>query len=203
MPREVANVIAVVIVYGIALGIVVAVLVSFWRRFFDRVVILEYQRGLLYRKGRLARLVPPGAHWIRRADNVIRVADMRESRMILERQDVVSADNASSRLNVMARYRVIDPVLALTSVDSHDHATEAIVHTAIREVVAGITSEQLVARRHEIGDAVLREGTAPCAAIGIELTGVDVSIESPASRGPWSREPRAGWVGARGNSLDA
>jgi regulator of protease activity HflC (stomatin/prohibitin superfamily) len=203
MPREVANVIAVVIVYGIALGIVVAVAVSFWRRFFDRVTILEYQRGLLFHKGRFARLIPPGAHWIRRGTNVVHVADMRESRMLLARQDVLSADNTSSRMNVMVRYRVIDPVVALTSVDNYLEAAYAVVHTVLREVVARTTSEQLLARRADIQDAVVREGRAPAAAIGIELTGVDVSLESPTSGGPWLREPELSGLGRHGAGLDA
>ena len=84
--------------------------------------IFEFQRGLLYDKGKFARELEPGfyRYWFWRRQSIT-VVDMRETSQTIEAQEILTADKIGIRVTLIAQYQVVDATMAIhsTTVGSH------------------------------------------------------------------------------------
>ena len=160
----------------LVIGAVVAavLLVLLFRAFIGLITIFEYQRGLKYVGGRLAGLIGPGQHWIFRPSTHVDYIDIRETLMVIQGQEVVSSDTVSVKVSVVARYKVADPVVAYTRVESYYQATYTLLQIAMRETVGALTIDDVLQKREEIGAEILRRCVDQAKALGVELIAVDV-----------------------------
>jgi regulator of protease activity HflC (stomatin/prohibitin superfamily) len=141
---------------------------------FERVSVAEYQQGLLYRDGRFQGLLRPGGYWILRPRSTVRLVDTRLTFYAVQGQELVTSDGVSVKVSLVLQQRVVDAPMAIHSVSDYVQGTYAIAQVALREVVAGLTVEEVLQRRGEIGADVLARSVQPVRALGIELVAVDV-----------------------------
>jgi regulator of protease activity HflC (stomatin/prohibitin superfamily) len=131
---------------------------------------------MLYRAGRFVRLLPPGRFrvwWAFRHESVTLV-DTRWMALAINGQEMVTADKIGLRLNLVANYRVLDPVAALHTVADYRTQVYQELQLALREAVAATPLDTLMAEKAQLS-AALREGVAPItAAFGVELGNVGV-----------------------------
>ena len=137
MPQEL-NMIPTYVVLGfILLFLLISSLKSFG-------INQEYQRGVLFRLGRLGATKGPGWYWlIPFVDRVTRV-DMRTITYQLETQETITRDNIPVRVTAVCYYRVIDPNQAVTQVESFHNATLQIAQTTLRSVLGGADLDTLL-----------------------------------------------------------
>jgi regulator of protease activity HflC (stomatin/prohibitin superfamily) len=146
---------------------------------FRTVVVHEYERGLLYRNGKFAELLPPGryGHWIWerlwehwQIDRV----DIRETSQTVEAQEVLTADKIGVRVTLIAQFRVADPVAARHAVGDYHAQLYQDLQLTLREAITGRTLEELLNERDVLSGRIQADVAPRAAKYGIELTRVGV-----------------------------
>ena len=143
-------------------------------------VLREYQRGVVFRLGRLRPLAGPGLVFLLpMVDRLIRV-DLRTVTLTIPPQEVITRDNVPARVNAVAYFRVVDPARAITEVEAYPVATSQIAQTTLRSVLGRADLDTLLSERDELNDSLRRiidEQTEPW---GIKVTTVEIKdVEIP------------------------
>jgi regulator of protease activity HflC (stomatin/prohibitin superfamily) len=143
-------------------------------------VLREYQRGVVFRLGRLRPLAGPGLVFLLPVvDRLIRV-DLRTVTLTIPPQEVITRDNVPARVNAVAYFRVVDPARAITEVEAYPVATSQIAQTTLRSVLGRADLDTLLSERDELNDSLRRiidEQTEPW---GIKVTTVEIKdVEIP------------------------
>jgi regulator of protease activity HflC (stomatin/prohibitin superfamily) len=143
-------------------------------------VLREYERGVLFRLGRLKPLAGPGLVFlIPFVDRLVRV-DLRTVTLTIPPQEVITRDNVPARVNAVAYFKVVDPARAITEVEEYAVATSQIAQTTLRSVLGRAELDDLLAERDQLNDSLARiidEQTEPW---GIKVTTVEIKdVEIP------------------------
>ena len=159
----------------VALGIVAAIVVLGLLVAAASVRILrEYERGVVFRLGRLIALKGPGLRFlIPIVDQMVRV-DLRTVTLNVPPQEVITKDNVTVRVNAVAYFRVIDPDRAITDVENYLVATSQIAQTTLRSVLGKAELDSLLAERERLNQelqTIIDEQTEPW---GIKVTTVEI-----------------------------
>jgi regulator of protease activity HflC (stomatin/prohibitin superfamily) len=119
-------------------------------------VVYQYQRGVLFRFGRLVGLREPGLNiilpWI---DKLIKV-DLRTRTVILKPQEVITKDNVTVHVDAVVYFNVFDPERAVIQVEEYAVATEQLALTTLRSVLGQSDLDELLSHRDRI-NARLRD----------------------------------------------
>jgi regulator of protease activity HflC (stomatin/prohibitin superfamily) len=170
-------------------------------------VLREYERGVVFRLGRITQPKGPGLIFLLPfgVERMVKIP-LRIVTMDIPPQDVITRDNISVKVNAVIYFRVKDPVKALVEVQDYLYATSQLAQTTLRNVVGQAEMDQLLAEREHINGIVRRivdEGTAPW---GIDVTSVEMKdIDLPqemkramARQAEAERERRAKIIAAEG-----
>ena len=138
-------------------------------------VLWEYERGVVFRLGKLTRakgpglifLVPYGIERMRRMDLRIIALDIAP-------QDTITKDNVSCTVNAVVYFRVVDPAKAVVEVEDYYFATSQIAQTTLRSVVGQSELDELLAERERINEIVRRIIDMETDPWGIEVTAVEI-----------------------------
>jgi regulator of protease activity HflC (stomatin/prohibitin superfamily) len=169
-------------------------------------VVQEYERGVVFRLGRLVGARGPGLIiLIPFVERMMRV-DLRTLTMDIPRQEVITKDNVTVNVNAVAYFRVIDPNRAMVEVADYVRATSQIAQTTMRSTIGQFVLDSLLSEREEINQrlqTVIDEQTEPW---GIKVSVVEVKdVELPqtmqrsmARQAEAEREKRAKIIHAEG-----
>ncbi len=170
-------------------------------------VVKEYERGVIFRLGRV-RGGPKGPGLfilIPSIDRMVKV-DLRTVTMDVPPQDIITRDNVPARVNAVVYFRVIDPNRSVLEVENHVLATSQISQTTLRSVLGQKDLDELLTNREEINaelQTIIDEQTDPW---GIKVSVVEVKdVEIPqqmqramARQAESERERRAKIIAAEG-----
>jgi regulator of protease activity HflC (stomatin/prohibitin superfamily) len=148
----------------------------------ERVVVYDYQRGLLYRRGRRVRTLGAGAYWLVRGVSSLTVVDGRSRVAVVAGQEILSADSVPLRVSVTLRYRVERPEAAHEAAASFADTLHAATQLVLRDLVAAVPAESLLPQRQRLAEGLHTALTPRAAALGLQLeeTGVrDVTFPAP------------------------
>lgn len=135
------------------------------------VIIHEYERGLLYRWGRFAGELPAGRYRLWSWSGCeIGVVDLRETSLQVAGQEVLSADGAGVRLNLLVRYRVAEAAKARHTVSSYTDALHQTVQLAVRSLVVQRDFEVLLKERAQLSAELTATVREQALAYGLEVT---------------------------------
>jgi regulator of protease activity HflC (stomatin/prohibitin superfamily) len=170
-------------------------------------VLREYERGVVFRLGRLIQPRGPGPIFLLPfgIDRMVRVP-LRVVTMDIPPQDVITRDNVSVKVNAVVYFRVSDPVKATVIIEDYLFGTSQLAQTTLRSVVGQAEMDQLLAERdrfNEVLQRIIDEGTDPW---GIDVTAVEIKdIDLPqemrramARQAEAERERRAKVINAEG-----
>jgi regulator of protease activity HflC (stomatin/prohibitin superfamily) len=144
------------------------------RRLIGRVVVYQFERGLVYRNGKLIRQVDAGRYWFMPLRTEIAKLDLRLRTTTVGGQEVLTKDAASLKVSLAAQFEVSDAATATHRTQSFEEALYLELQTALRTLVGASTADDLLARRAEI-DTELHAAVAPkAAALGLELHSVRI-----------------------------
>jgi regulator of protease activity HflC (stomatin/prohibitin superfamily) len=139
-------------------------------------LVRPYQRALVYADGVLAAVLQAGRHglspWNRRI--AIESVDLREQELQVVGQELITADKATLRLNLLAKFRVRDPVACNEAVDDLRNALYAEMQVIARAAVAGVTVDQLLERRAELSKAMTAELGVRAEPWGVSIVRLDI-----------------------------
>ena len=154
--------------------IIVAAIVLFFFLVSALKVLKEYQRGVIFRLGKVIGLKGPGLIIVWPLIDTIRRVDLRVIAMDVPPQDVITQDNVSVRVNAVVYFRVIDPKKAILEVENYIYATSQLAQTTLRSVLGEATLDELLSQRDEINGKlqnILDRMTDPW---GIKVSTVEV-----------------------------
>ena len=113
-------------------------------------ILREYERGVIFRLGRLIGAKGPGIIFIiPGVDKLLRIS-LRTVTMDISPQDVITRDNVSIKVNAVIYFRVIDPNRAVVEVENYLYATSQLAQTTLRSVVGQVELDELLAQREKI-----------------------------------------------------
>ncbi len=141
----------------------------------DDVTILEYERGLLYRDGKMEKLLPPGRYrsWVWENVRIVKVS-LRQMSHIVTGQEILTSDRVEVRISLVAQYAVTDPLLAINSVENYTEQLHQELQLALRDVVAARALDQLLEARNELGSELLEKTAAAALTYGVALKRIGV-----------------------------
>jgi regulator of protease activity HflC (stomatin/prohibitin superfamily) len=170
-------------------------------------VVREYERGVIFRLGRLLGAPKgPGLFFlIPIVDRMVRI-DLRTITLNVPPQEVITKDNVPARVNAVAYFRIVDPKAAIVQVENYMVATSQIAQTTLRSVLGQHSLDELLSEREKINailQGIIDEQTAPW---GIKVSVVEVKdVEIPqgmqramARQAEAERERRAKVINAEG-----
>ena len=113
-------------------------------------ILREYERGVIFRLGRLIGAKGPGLIFIIPGiDKLLRIS-LRTVTMDIPPQDVITRDNVSIKVNAVVYFRVMDPNRAVVEVENYLYATSQLAQTTLRSVVGQMELDELLAQREKI-----------------------------------------------------
>ncbi len=169
-------------------------------------VVQEYERGVIFRLGRLIGAKGPGLFFIIPiVDRMVKV-DLRVVTLDIPSQEAISKDNVTVKVNAVAYFRVVDPCAAIVQVEDYRRATWQIAQTTLRSVLGQSELDELLTHREGINQKlqqIIDEQTEPW---GIKVSIVEVKdVELPdtmkramARQAEAEREKRAKIIHAEG-----
>jgi regulator of protease activity HflC (stomatin/prohibitin superfamily) len=169
-------------------------------------VLNEYERGVVFRMGRIDGARGPGLiYLIPIVDRMVRI-DLRTVTLDVPPQDVISRDNVTIKVNAVIYFRVVDPIRAVVEVENYLMATSKLAQTTLRSILGQVELDELLAQREEINtklQAILDEQTGPWGVkiANVEVKQIDLPVEmqrAMARQAEAERERRAKIIAAEG-----
>jgi regulator of protease activity HflC (stomatin/prohibitin superfamily) len=169
-------------------------------------VLREYERGVVFRLGRLMEQRGPGLILLMPTiDRMVRVS-LRTITLTVPPQEIITRDNIPARVTAVAYYRVVDPNNAVTEVENFHNATLQIAQTTLRSVLGGVDLDSLLSERDRLNEGLQHVIDAQTEPWGIKVTTVEIKdVEIPermqhaiARQAEAERERRAKIINAEG-----
>jgi regulator of protease activity HflC (stomatin/prohibitin superfamily) len=189
---------------GIIIGVIVVFVLISWIK-----VLKEYERGVVFRLGRVLRLAKgPGLIFVLSPiDKLVRIS-LRMIVMDVPPQDIITRDNVSVKVNAVVYFRVLDPIKAVIEVQDYLYATSQLSQTTLRSVLGQAELDELLSSREKLNarlQEIIDEHTAPW---GIKVSMVEIKhVDLPqemqramAKQAEAERERRAKVIHAEGES---
>ena len=169
-------------------------------------IVTEYERGVIFRLGRLVGAKGPGLFLIIPFIDKMMKVDLRVVTMDVPSQEVITKDNVTVRVNAVVYFRVVDPEASVVKVLDHIRATSQISQTTLRNVLGQSELDELLAQREKLNQMlqkIIDEHTDPWGVkvSTVEIKEVELAEEmkrSMAAQAEAERERRAKIIHAEG-----
>ncbi|MFC1937346.1 slipin family protein [Chloroflexota bacterium] len=137
-------------------------------------IVTEYERGVIFRLGRLVGARGPGLFIIIPfVDRMVKV-DLRVVTMDVPPQEVITKDNVTVKVNAVVYFRVVDPEASVVKVLDHIRATSQICQTTLRNVLGQSELDELLTKREQLNQMlqkIIDEHTDPW---GVKVSTVEI-----------------------------
>lgn len=169
-------------------------------------VLKEYERGVIFRLGRIIPLKGPGLIILWPIiDKLVKVS-LRTITMDVPSQDIITKDNITVKVNAVIYFRPIDPIKAITEVEDFLYATSQMAQTTLRSILGQSQLDDLLSKREELNAELQKVIDLQTEPWGIKVTTVEVkNVDLPvdmqraiAKQAEAERERRAKIIHAEG-----
>lgn len=191
---------------GPIIGIIFGIIIALIFLFLAIKILKEYERGVMFRLGRLRGAMGPGLIvMIPFIDKMIRV-DLRTVTLDVPPQNIITIDNVPIKVNAVLYFKVVNAIKSVIKIEKHIMATSQIAQTSLRSILGQVELDDLLAKRDKINQKlqrVINDQTDPW---GIKVSTVeikDVELPQPiqrafAKQAEAERERRAKIINAEG-----
>ncbi len=169
-------------------------------------ILKEYERGVVFRLGRIINLKGPGLVIIWPIiDKLVKVS-LRTVTMDVPAQDIITRDNITVKVNAVVYFRPMEPIKAITEVEDFYYATSQIAQTTLRSILGQSTLDDLLMKRDELNAELQKVIDTQTEPWGVKVTTVEVkNVDLPtemlraiAKQAEAERERRAKIIHAEG-----
>jgi regulator of protease activity HflC (stomatin/prohibitin superfamily) len=170
-------------------------------------ILSEYERGVIFRLGRLLdQPKGPGVILVFAPIDRMERVSLRVEPFEVPPQDVVSRDNVTVKVNAVIYYRVVEPRLAIVEVNNFRYATSQLAQTTLRSVLGEVELDELLSQREKLNARLQEILDKHTSAWGVKVTMVEVKqvdlaeqmIRALARQAEAERERRAKIIHAEG-----
>jgi len=178
---------------------------------FGIAIVREYERGVVFRLGKLRNTREPGMRFmIPLADRMVKVS-LRTVTRPIDSQQVITKDNVSINVAAVAYYRRTDPVRSIVEVENPDAAIYQIAQTTVRNVVGSSSLDQVLSHTEVLNEAIkaILETTSERWGVVVQIVELkdivlpDSMKRAMAREAEAEREKRAKIIAAEGEALSA
>jgi regulator of protease activity HflC (stomatin/prohibitin superfamily) len=174
-------------------------------------IVKQYERGVLFRLGRLVGSRPPGLRLIIPIVDVLRRVSLRIVTMPIQSQGIITRDNVSVDVSAVAYFRVVDAEKSVVAIENVQAAINQIAQTTLRKVVGQHTLDETLSETDRLNVSIREILDVQTADWGVEVTLVELKdIQLPESmtramarQAEAERGKRAKIIAAEGESLAA
>ena len=192
--------------FGIAVIVLVIVLV-----FSSIKVLNEYERGVMFTLGRFTGIKGPGVIFVVPIVQQMRKVDLRVIVLNVPKQDVITRDNVSVKVNAVVYFRIVDAGKAIIQVENAFDATSQVAQTTLRSVVGQHEMDDLLSQRDKLNVDLQRILDQATETWGIKVSNVEIKdvdldesmIRAMAKQAEAERTRRAKIIHAEGESQAA
>jgi len=137
-------------------------------------ILMEYERGVVFRLGRFSGVKGPGLRFIiPLVDRLVKIS-LRTVAMDVPPQDIITKDNVSVKVNAVLYFRVVDADKALIEVEDYLYATSQLAQTTLRSVLGQSELDELLAHRDKINLELQQILDRQTDAWGVKVSNVEV-----------------------------
>lgn len=137
-------------------------------------VLQEYERGVVFRLGRLVGVKGPGLVLIIPIIDRLQKVSLRIITMDIPPQDVITKDNVSVKINAVVYFRVVDPGKAIVSVENYIYATSQLAQTTLRSVCGEVELDEILAHREKINTTIQEMLDRTTESWGVKISAVEI-----------------------------
>ncbi|HEV3285946.1 MAG TPA: slipin family protein [Steroidobacteraceae bacterium] len=192
--------------FAIALVVILVVLLFSALR-----VLNEYERGVMFTLGRFTGVKGPGVIWVFPMIQQMRRMDLRVIVLNVPKQDVITRDNVSVKVNAVVYFRVVDAGRAIIQVANAFDATSQVAQTTLRSVVGQHEMDDLLSQRDKLNADLQRILDQATENWGIKVSNVEIKdvdldesmIRAMAKQAEAERTRRAKIIHAEGEAQAA
>lgn len=174
-------------------------------------VLNEYERGVMLSLGRFTGVKGPGVIWVWPVVQQMRKVDLRVIVLNVPKQDVITRDNVSVKVNAVVYFRVVDPGKAVLQVTNPFDATSQVAQTTLRSVLGQHEMDDLLSQRDKLNSDVQVILDQATEAWGIKVSNVEIKdvdldetmVRAMAKQAEAERTRRAKIIHAEGESQAA
>jgi regulator of protease activity HflC (stomatin/prohibitin superfamily) len=160
--------------FWIVLPTVIALLITLRVLRIKHLVVYEYQKALLYKKGRYAATLDAGSYWISSSFSMILPVDIRSEFISIQGQDLLTADGVGIKISLAAEFQIVDPNLAINKTANFRGNLYLHFQMALREVVSKEKVDAVLENRAGIGGRLMEMTSNKAAEMGVKLSSVDI-----------------------------
>ncbi len=174
-------------------------------------IVQQYEHALVFTLGRYSRTLKPGLNFIIPILEWSRAVDMRVLTRDIPKQQVITKDNVPVTINGVVYFKVVNLELAILKVQDYNYAISQYSQAALRDVVGGMTFDDLLAERQKIGEEIEKIVAKESANWGLEVGSIKIQdVDVPedlkkmmSRQASAEREKRATITKAEGDKLAA
>ena len=116
--------------------------------------INQYERGILFRFGKFAKILKPGWHIILPIIHSYRKVDIRTKAVDVPEQEAITRDNDSIRINAVLYYNIFDASKSILAVQNFNYAVSQLAQTTMRNIVGSVSLDELLTEREKLSSEI-------------------------------------------------
>lgn len=142
----------------------------------------EFERGVVYTMGRFSYIINPGWKLVIPIFQSFRKVDIRTKAADVPKQDTITKDNVTCKMNAVIYYKVSDAAKTINEVEDVYYAVLQLAQTTMRRVASEATLDELLANREKIAKEILKLVEGHALSWGVDIQAVELKdIELPES----------------------
>ena len=174
-------------------------------------IAAQWEKAIVFRLGKYSAIKGPGVFFVIPMIDEARIVDTRILTMDIPKQQVITKDNVPVSINGVLYFLVSNPELAIVKVQNYTYAISQYAQAALRDVIGGMTFDELLAEREQIGKSIESNVEKESKEWGLEVKGIRIQdIDVPedlkkmmSRQASAEREKRATITKAEGDKLAA
>jgi len=145
-------------------------------------VTQEYERAIVFRLGRYTRIAGPGLYWLFPMLEWQRKVDIRTVTVAVERQETITKDSVTVKIDAVVWYRIVNPAKAIISVADYRNAVHQVALTSLRNIIGQHVLDEVLKERDTINHTLQGMVDTATEPWGIKIEAVEMKdVEIPSS----------------------
>ena len=144
--------------------------------------INQYERGVVYTMGRFTNIIEPGWKIVWPIFQSFRKVDIRTKAIDVPKQETITKDNVSCKMNAVLYFKVADAGKAINEVEDFYWATSQLAQTTMRRIAGEVTLDELLTQRERVASEILSIVDSATDPWGVDVEAIELKdIELPES----------------------
>lgn len=134
----------------------------------------EYERGILFRFGKFAKILKPGWHLVFPIIHSYKKVDIRTKTVDVPEQEAITRDNVSIKINAVLYYKIFDASKSVLAVQNFNYAVSQLAQTTMRNIVGSVSLDELLTEREKLSTEICKIVDTETDPWGIKVENVEL-----------------------------